>query len=582
MKVVIAGGVAAGMSAAARLRRLNENAEIIVFERDQYVSFANCGLPYHIGGDIPDRSSLLVVTPKRLRERLNLDVRTCHEVVRIDRDRQVVEVHDRQQDRRFEESYDKLILAQGAAPIRPPLPGIDHPKIFGLRNIPDMDAIKQVVDDGATSGIVIGAGYIGVEVAEAFRHRNLDTTLVELADEILPPLDHEMDRSLIYHMQHHGVNMLLGRRAESFRDVNGMVEVQLDNGDCLQADLVVMAVGVRPENALAKEAGLDVGERRGLQIDAHMRTSDPDIYAAGDMVEVDDTVTHERTIIALAGPANRQGRIAADHICGRESAYSSSQGTSVVKVFEMTGGGTGANEKTLQRTGIPFKKIYVHHNGHASYYPGTHPMHLKLLFAPADGRILGAQVVGVDGVDKRIDVLATALRLGASVYDLEHLELAYAPPYGSAKDPVNMAGFVASNDLRGDIRHWYAEAYPERTTIGRFLDVRTLPEFKQWHIEDAVHIPLIELRDRLDELDREVPQFVYCKSGFRAYLASRILMQHGFEDVRNLSGGISTFCLFHRICECCPHCPDEDSPMITYAEDRGVEATRASGKPVST
>ena len=571
MKIVIAGGVAAGMSAAARLRRLDEKADIIVFERDQYVSFANCGLPYHIGGDIPDRESLLVVTPERLRDRLNLDVRTCHEVVQVDRARKTVQVHDRRQDRHFTETFDKLILAQGAAPLRPPIPGIDHPRIFCLRNIPDMDAIKQVVDEGASSGIVIGAGYIGVEVAEAFRQRNLDTSLVELADEILPPLDHEMDRALIYHMQHHGVRMYLGQRAESFQDVDGQVEVHLNSGQKLHADLVVMGIGVRPENAVAREAGLELGDRGGLKVDAQMKTSDPDIYAVGDMVEVSDTITQESTIIALAGPANRQGRIAADDLCDRSSRYSSTQGTSVVKVFEMTAGGTGANERTLRRTGMPYKKVYVHPDGHASYYPGADPMHLKLLFAPDDGNILGAQVVGGEGVDKRIDVLATALRLGATVFDLEHLELAYAPPYGSAKDPVNMAGFVAANDLRGDIRHWYAEEFPDALENGLLLDVRSPAEFEKWHIEGAQLIPLPDLRGRLDELDRSQPVLVYCKSGFRAYLACRILMQQGFSNVRNLSGGLKTFWLVHRVCECCPECPRDDSPFISYAEDRDAD-----------
>jgi NADPH-dependent 2,4-dienoyl-CoA reductase/sulfur reductase-like enzyme/rhodanese-related sulfurtransferase len=577
MKIVIAGGVAAGMSAAARLRRLNEDAEIVVFERDQYVSFANCGLPYHIGGEIPDRESLLVVTPTRLKDRLNLDVRTCHEVVKIDRIQKTVQVHDRQQDRRFIESYDKLVLAQGAAPVRPPIPGIDHPRIFILRNIPDMDAIKQVVDQGASSGIVIGAGYIGVEVAEAFRQRNLETSLVELADEILPPLDHEMDRALIYHMQHHGVRMFLGQSAVGFHDVDGQVEVHLDSGQKLQADLVVMGIGVRPENALARETGLELGDRGGLKVDAQMRTSDPNIYAVGDMVEVTDTITEESTIIALAGPANRQGRIAADHLGARSSGYTSTQGTSVVKVFEMTAGGTGANERTLQRTGMPYKKIYLHPNGHASYYPGADPMHLKLLFAPDDGKILGAQVVGGEGVDKRIDVLATALRLGATVLDLEHLELAYAPPYGSARDPVNMAGFIASNDLRGDIQHWYAEEFPDQTENGLLLDVRSPAEFEKWHIEGAKLIPLPDLRGRLDELDRSQPCLVYCKSGFRAYLACRILVQRGFSDIRNLSGGLKTFWLVHRVCECCTECPRDDAPFISYAEDR--ETTTDSQGP---
>jgi NADPH-dependent 2,4-dienoyl-CoA reductase/sulfur reductase-like enzyme/rhodanese-related sulfurtransferase len=565
MKVVVVGGVAAGMSAAARLRRLNENAEIIVFERDEYVSFANCGLPYHIGGDIPKRESLLVVTPERLEQQLDIAVRTCHEVLKIDREQRVVHVLDRRGKRTFQESWDKLILAQGAVPLRPPLPGIDHPRIFTLRNIPDMDAIKHTVDRGASTAIVIGGGYIGVEIAEAFRNRGLNTYLVEMLDEILPPLDHEMDRALIFHMESHGVGLSLGRRAESFHDVDGQIEVRLDNGKAVRGDLVVLAMGVRSESSLAREAGLELGARGGLKVDRHMRTSDSNIYAVGDMAEVTDTVTGEQAIVALAGPANRQGRIAADHICGRDSAYTSTQGTSVVKVFEMTAGATGATEKTLRRTGMPYKKIYVHHNGHASYYPGTHPMHLKLLFAPDDGKILGAQVVGVDGVDKRIDVMATALRAGMTVFDLEHLELAYAPPYGSAKDPINMAGFVASNLLRGDIDHWYAEDCPDRTSDGRLIDVRSRREYEEWHIAGAENLPIAELRQRLDELSLSQPIYVYCKSGFRGYLAYRILKQRGFSKVRNLSGGLQTFHLHHRICE---GCPEIDIPFITYAEDR--------------
>ncbi|MDJ0958770.1 MAG: FAD-dependent oxidoreductase [Arenicellales bacterium] len=565
MKVVIVGGVAAGMSAAARLRRLDEDAKIIVFERDEYVSFANCGLPYHIGGDIPERESLLVVTPERLERQLNIEVHTCHEVTKIERGRRVVHVFDRQQNRHFEETYDKLVLAQGAAPLQPPLPGIDHPKIFTLRNIPDMDLIKLNVDDGAESALVIGGGYIGVEVAEAFRNRGVNTYLVEMLDEILPPLDHEMDRALVHHIQSMGVGLLLGRRVESFRDVEGQVEVRLDREEAVRVDMVVLAVGVRPESSLAQEAELEVGSRGGLKTDQHMRTSDPDIYAVGDMVEVSDTVTGEQTMVALAGPANRQGRVAADHICGRDSAYTSTQGTSIIKVFEMTAGGTGATEQTLRRTKTPYKKIYLHLNGHASYYPGTHPMHLKLLFAPGDGRILGAQAVGVDGVDKRIDVFATALRAGMTVFDLEHLELAYAPPYGSAKDPVNMAGFVASNVLRGDIEHWYAEDYPDDTKDGRLIDVRTRGEFAEWHIEGAVNLPITELRERLDELDSQTPMYVYCKSGFRGYLAARVLQQRGFSKVQNLSGGVDTFRLYHRLLE---GFSEVDIPFVTYAEER--------------
>ncbi|MCB0127254.1 MAG: FAD-dependent oxidoreductase, partial [Caldilineaceae bacterium] len=358
---------------------------------------------------------------------------------------------------------------------------------------PDMDAIKAVVDQGAFSAVVIGGGYIGMEIAEALRHRAVKVDLVEMLPQVMPPLDPEMARDLAYHMESYGVSLHLGVTAQSFCDVDGAVQVELSDGLQLTADLVIMAVGVRPASSLAHSAGLAIGGRGGIQVDAHMRTSDPDIYAAGDMVEVTDTVTGEPTVIPLAGPANRQGRIIADHIFGRASAYRSTQGTAVLKVFDMTGGCTGASEKVLNRSHIPYRKIYIHPSGHAGYYPGTAPMHLKLLFAPDDGRVLGAQIVGYDGVDKRLDVFATALRAGMTVYDLEHLELAYAPPYGSAKDPVNMAGFVAANLLRGDVTFWYAEEYPEKTVSGTIIDVRSEEEFAAWHIPGAINIPVGEL-----------------------------------------------------------------------------------------
>lgn len=560
MKIVIIGGVAGGASAAARARRLNEDAEIIILEQDEYVSFANCGLPYHIGGEIQDRDALLLQTPKSLKASLNLDVRTGHEVTEIDRTTKEVHVHNRHTDETYTEHYDKLVLCQGANPVRPPLPGVDHPRIFTLRNIPDMDAIKAVVDHGAMRAVVIGGGYIGMEVAEALRHRALRVDLVEMLPQVMPPLDPEMARDLAYHMESYGVNLHLGVTAQSFTDVatsadaeagsDGAIQVQLSDGTALTADLVVMAVGVRPASSLAHRAGLEIGKRGGIRVDEHMRTSDPDIYAAGDMVEVTDTVTGEPTVIPLAGPANRQGRIVADHLFGRDSAYQSTQGTAVLKVFDMTGGCTGASEKVLQRQHIPYRKIYIHPSGHAGYYPGTAPMHIKVLFAPDDGRVLGAQIVGYDGVDKRIDVFATAIRAGMTVYDLEHLELAYAPPYGSAKDPVNMAGFVASNLLRGDVEFWYAEEYPEKTVSGTIVDVRSPEEYAAWHVPGAINIPLGELRDgladKLPSRDLHQPIFLYCRVGFRSYLAHRILRQSGYDHVTTLAGGSKTFTSYHR------------------------------------
>lgn len=550
MKIVIIGGVAGGASAAARARRLSEEAEIIILERDAYVSFANCGLPYHIGGEIQERDALLLQTPASLKTSLNLDVRTGHEVMAIDRAAKTVQVHNRTTDRAYTEAYDKLVLCQGANPVRPPLPGIDHPRIFTLRNIPDMDAIKAVVDQEAHKAVVIGGGYIGMEIAEALRHRAVGVDLVEMLPQVMPPLDPEMARDLAYHMESYGINLHLGVTAQSFADIDGAVQVTLSDGVTLVADLVIMAVGVRPASSLAHSAGLAIGGRGGIKVDAHMRTSDPDIYAAGDMVEVTDTVTGEATVIPLAGPANRQGRIVADHIFGRNSAYQSTQGTAVLKVFEMTGGCTGASEKVLRRVNIPYRKIYIHPSGHAGYYPGTAPMHLKLLFAPEDGRVLGAQIVGYDGVDKRLDVLATAIRAGMTVYDLEHLELAYAPPYGSAKDPINMAGFVATNLLRGDVTFWYAEDYPEKTVSGTIIDVRSEEEYAAWHIPEAINIPLGELRKglapKLADSDLHHPIFLYCRVGFRSYLAYRILRQSGYDTIATLAGGSKTFMSYNR------------------------------------
>lgn len=549
MKTVIVGGVAAGMSAAARLRRLDEHATIVVLERDRYVSYANCGLPYHIGGDIPERDALLVVTPEYLRTTLALDVRTEHEVVAIDRLAETVTVRDRARGTEYTEAYDALVLTLGGEPIRPPVPGIEHPRILTLRSIPDMDRINAQIDAGARHAVVIGGSYIGVEMIEALCKRGLAVSLVELQQQIMPLFDQEMADSLRSQLEQHNVSLHLGTAAQAFRDVDGRVEITLDNGVTLLADLVVLAVGVRPATALVRAAGLELGPRGGVKIDAHMRTSDPHIYAAGDMVEVIDTISGAPAVIALAGPANRQGRIVAENIAGRDSRYTTTQGTAIVKVFDMTGAMTGATEKALLRSGRPYRKIYIHPSSHAGYYPGASSMHLKLLFAPADGTLLGAQIVGCDGVDKRIDVLATAIRAGMTVYDLEQFELAYAPPYGSAKDPVNLAGFVAANLLRGDVAFWYAEDYPAATKGALLVDVRDQTEYDDWHIAGALHIPLAELRERRAELraaagGRRV--LLYCFVGFRSYLAYRILKQSGFSDVATLAGGGKTFMGYHR------------------------------------
>ena len=562
MKVVVVGGVAGGMSAAARLRRLDESADILVFERDDYVSFANCGLPYHIGGDIQDREALLLQTPTSLRESLALDVKTGHEVLGIDRDRKSVSVRDRETGVEFDEPYDTLILATGATPIRPPLPGIDHPRIRTLRNIPDMDAIIGVLDEGVTSAVVVGGGYIGIEMVEALRHRGIEVTLVEAVDQVMTVLDREMARHVEDHLVGHGVRLILSGRARGFSDQDGRVVVDLGDEEII-SDLVILAVGVRPETTLAKAAGLALSERGAVIVDPQMRTSDPAVYAVGDSVQVTDTVTGEAVVIPLAGPANRQGRIAADAISGRSSSYSTTQGTGIVKVFDLTAAMTGASERTLLRLGRPYAKVHVHPNGHASYYPGTHAMHLKVMFDPIDGVLLGAQAVGVDGVDKRIDVLAVAIRAGMTIEDLESLELAYAPPYGSAKDPVNMAGFVGGNLIRGDVALWYAEEWPSLPDNAVLLDVRSRKEHDAWSIPGSLLIPHKDLRARIDEVPRGVPVFVYCRSGFRSYLAQRILVQNGWPDAKTLAGGELTFRSVH---------PDGTSgmlqyPVVTYAEN---------------
>ena len=564
MKIVIVGGVAGGASTAARARRLDETAEIIVLERDHYVSYANCGLPYHISGVIPDREQLLVQTPDKLRKTLNLDVRIGHEVIAIDREAKTVKVRNLDTGKTYIETYETLVLSLGAAPIRPRLPGIDHAKIHVLRNIPDMDGIIAAMGPETRRAIVIGGGYIGVEVAENLTHRGVEVHLVEMMHQIMATLDHEMAQDLEYHLADHGVKLHLGTAAESFEDVDGAIQARLSNGEILSADLVVMAVGVRPNTELAKKAGLPVGPRGGLQIDKHMRTVDPNIYAVGDMVETEHLVTEEPMLAALAGPANRQGRIAADNICGKGSTYRGTQGTAIVKIFDMVGGGTGASERQLKQANLPYRKVYLHPSGHATYYPGTSAMHIKVLFHADDGKLLGAQAVGFDGVDKRIDVFATALRAGMTVFDLEHLELAYAPPFGSAKDPVNMAGFLGSNLLRGDHLMWYPEDYPERTNLGTIIDVRSLSEYEEWHIPGSLNIPLQEIRSRLDDVPQAGPIFLYCRVGFRSYLAYRILIQRDFDHVFTLSGGALTFSSFHPTVY---STGKPDYPFVAHAED---------------
>ena len=536
------------MSAAARARRLDETAEIIVFEKGRHVSFANCGLPYFIGGKIKDRSQLLVQTPERLRRRYGLDVRTEHEVIGFNRSVKKVTVKDLREDRVYTETYDKLLLAPGANPIRPPIPGVDNPNVFTLRDLEDMDRIRAAAetvapsDERPTGGhaVIVGGGYIGLEMAENLADRGLRVTVAEMLPQAMPPLDPEMAGPVHEHLREKGVRLMLGNAVVGIDGTDHLLEVTLQDGASMECDFAILSVGVRPNTELAQQAGITVGKTGGIAVDEHMRTSDPDVYAVGDAVEMTHLVTGRKVLMPLAGPANRQGRVAADNMCGRSSTFGPVQGTAVVKVFELTAAVTGANEKMLREEGIPAEKIYVHPRNHVGYYPGGALMALKLLFSPDDGKILGGQVVGRRGVAKRIDVLATAMRAGMTVFDLEELELAYAPPYGAAKDPVNMAGFVASNVLRGDVDLVHV---PDLTEDDWVLDVRTAAEAEEEPVPGAVNIPMGELRDRMAEVprDRRVP--VFCAVGLRAYNACRALRQRGVQAYL-VPGGYRTFRAF--------------------------------------
>lgn len=545
IKIVIVGGVAGGASAAARARRLSEGAEITVFERGEQPSFANCGLPYYVGGKIEKREKLLVAPVKMLRERHRLDVRTRCEVTEIDRDAKQVTVRELDSGEEFAESYDKLILAPGASPIRPPIPGIDSDRVLTLRDLKDADNMYSAATSGAKRAVIVGAGFIGVEVAENLVRRGIQVTIVELADQILPPWDPEMMVSIDDHLREQGVTVRLQDAASSFTETENGLTVGLQSGDSIEADFAVLCIGVRPENSLASEAGLACGSRGGIQVDQHMQTSDPDIYAVGDAVEVKCFISKTPIQIPLAGPANRQGRIAVDHIFGRNSTYRGTQGTAVVGVFDKTAAMTGLSEKVLRRLEHSYQKIYLHPSDHAGYYPGANPMMLKLLFDPQNGQILGAQAVGSTGVDKRIDVIAMAIQAGLNVEDLEEAELCYAPQYGHAKDPVNMAGFIAAGVVRGDQPVIHADAI-DGSDRQFLLDVRSEGEFAQGGVPGAVNISIETLRERLDELPKDKPIVTYCKVGQRGYLATRLLSQQGFQAM-NLSGGYLSWQAFEKV-----------------------------------
>jgi NADPH-dependent 2,4-dienoyl-CoA reductase/sulfur reductase-like enzyme/rhodanese-related sulfurtransferase len=553
MKVIIVGGVAGGASCAARLRRLDETAKILMVERGPYVSYANCGLPYHVGGIIEKESSLLVASEQTFHEMFDVSVRTGCEAIAISLKKKTVDLRNVATGEVSTESYDKLVLSPGAAPIRPPLPGIDLPGIFSVRTVPDARTIREWLQRGSQPrtgldsytglqvvtkpkrAVVVGGGFIGLEMVENLSHLGLEVTLVEKLNQVMPPLDPEMARLVERYLIKHGVRLELNDGVAGFRQVaDGSLEVLTGSGKAHPADVVILAIGVRPETALAKSAGIEIGQRGGIRVDEHMRTSDPNIFAVGDAVEVKDYVTGQWTLIPLAGPANRQGRIAADVIAGRDTRYRGTQGTSICQVFEAAIGQTGVSEKTLLQLGdTDFEKIYLYPNSHAGYYPDAKMMAIKVMFRKSDGLLLGAQVLAEDGVAKRIDAFAMAIQMKATIYDLEEAELCYAPPFGSAKDPVNFAGMVAANVLHGDmpLSHW-------SSLDGVFiLDVRNPAELKVESVPGALNIPLPQLRHRLDELPRDREIHVICRSGGRAYFATRILLQNGFK-ARNLSGGM--------------------------------------------
>jgi len=542
-KVIIVGGVAGGASAAARLRRLDETAEIILIEKGEHISFANCGLPYYIGEVIKEKDKLLVQTPQKMKQRFNIDVRVNNKVTKIDPENRTVEILNIVENKVYTETYDKLILSPGAEPIKPRLSGIESAKIFTLRNIPDTYRIKDYVDEAHPKrAIIVGAGFIGLEVAENLHQRGVNVTVVELADHVIGPLDFEMAAIVHQHLKVKDVELYLKDAVEAFEDNGANISVKLSSGRILKADMVIMGIGVKPEAQLAAAAGLTIGKTGGIFVDEYLQTSNADIYAVGDAIEVKDFVSGNQALIPLAGPANKQGRIAANNICGLKEKFEGTQGTSIVKIFDLTVAVSGNSERILKRNGIEYEKSFTHTASHASYYPGAIPMSIKLLFGKNDGKLLGAQIVGYDGVDKRIDVISTAMRAGMTVFDLEKLELSYAPPYSSAKDPVNIAGFTAANIIKKDsiIFHWDEVAGIDLKT-GMLVDVREPQEFQLGTLTGAINIPLDEIRTRTTELSKDKTIYLFCAVGLRGYLAGRILMQKGYNDVRNLSGGYKLY-----------------------------------------
>lgn len=539
MKVVIVGGVAGGATAAARIRRLDEKAEITVFEKSGFISYANCGLPYYIGDVITDKEELTLQTPESFYNRFNVNVKVHHEVTAVHPNRKTVEVKNLENGEVFEEKYDKLLLSPGAKPIKPPFKGIDSDKLFTLRTVEDTLKIKEyVVKNKPKSAVVAGGGFIGLETAENLRELGVDVTIVQLLPQLMAPFDSDMASFIHSEVRKHGVKLALGRKVEDIYDENEKMVVALENDEPLTADMVVLAIGVAPDTSLAESAGIQLGVKNSIVVNDRMETSCPDIYAVGDAVQVKHFVTNEETLISLAGPANKQGRIAADNICGKDSSFGGSQGSSVIKVFDLTAASTGINERTAKTLGIDCDNVVLSPMSHAGYYPDGRVMTMKVLFEKGTYRLLGAQIIGAQGVDKRIDVIATAIRAKMKATDLKELDLAYAPPYSSAKDPVNMAGYIIDNIANGVVKQWHiedADLLPRDGSV-TLLDTRTAAEYAQGHIDGFINIPVDELRQRLEELDSAKPVYVICQSGLRSYIASRILTGNGF-DCYNFAGG---------------------------------------------
>ena len=548
MKVVIIGGVAGGATAAARIRRLDEKAEIVVFERSGFISYANCGLPYYIGGTIEDEGDLTLQTPESFYKRFRVKMNVRHEVTALHPESKMVTVKNIENGTVFTETYDKLILSPGAKPIKPNFEGIDSDKIFTLRTVEDTLKIKKLINEKyPKSAVVVGVGFIGIEVAENLRELGIDVTLVEAADQLMAPFDSDMASFIHAELRKNGVNLMLGRFVEGFADTDDGICVKLKNSPTLHANMVVMAIGVAPETTLAKDAGLELGIKGSIVVNDRMETSVPDIYAVGDAVQIRNFVTDTGALISLAGPANKQGRIAADNICGIDSHYRGSQGSSVIKIFDMTAASTGINDKTAKALGLSTDKVILSPMSHAGYYPGGKMMTMKVLFEKDTYRLLGAQIVGFDGVDKRIDVIATAIRAGMKAFELAELDLAYAPPYSSAKDPVNMAGYIVENIKNGVVKQWYYEDTEslQRDENVTLLDTRTPTEYSRGHVEGFINIPVDELRERIGELDRTKQVYVICQSGLRSYIATRILAGNGL-DCYNFAGGFRFYDAVHQ------------------------------------